>query len=94
MTKLTVFYLADIEREDNMKVKELSDVKRCSPTIMWFYDKFMPRIADIRTIQQRNGILSDMEEQFRKCVLYEPDNRDDLSRVYQLLKMKCWEALA
>ena len=50
-----------MEMEDNMKVKALSDVKRCSPTIMWFYDKFMPKIADIRTVQQRNGILSDME---------------------------------
>ena len=77
-----------------MKVKALSDVKRCLPTIMWFYDKFMPRIADIRTIQQRNGILSDMEEQFRMCVLHEPNCRDDLSKVYQLLKQKCWEVLA
>lgn len=77
-----------------MRVKALSDVKRCSPTIMWFYDKFMPRIADIKTVQQRNSILSDMEEQFRKCVLHEPDSRDNLSRVYQLLKKKCWEVLA
>ena len=61
---------------------------------MWFYDKFRPQIADVRTVQERNGILSDMSELFERVVRDEPDCRDQLSEVYQLLKMKCWEALA
>lgn len=79
---------------DNMKIKALSEVKYCSPTIMWFYDKFRPQIADVRTVQERNGILSDMSELFERVVRDEPDCRDQLSEVYQLLKRKCWEALA
>ena len=77
-----------------MKIKVLSEVKYCSPTIMWFYDKFRPRIAEVRTVQERNGILSDMSELFERVVRDEPDCRDQLSEVYQLLKRKCWEALA
>ncbi|MEY8519297.1 hypothetical protein AALC25_20885 [Lachnospiraceae bacterium 29-84] len=77
-----------------MRVKALSEVKHCSPTIIWFYDKFRPQIAKIQTVGRRNAILSDMEEQFRKRVLHEPNCRDDLSEVYQLLKQKCWEVLA
>lgn len=79
---------------DNMKIKALSEVKHCSPTIMWFYDKFKPQIADVRTVQERNGILSDMSELFERVVRDEPNCRDQLSEVYQLLKRKCWEALA
>lgn len=77
-----------------MKIKALSEVKYCSPIIMWFYDKFRPQIADVRTVQERNGILSDMSELFERVVRDEPDCRDQLSEVYQLLKRKCWEALA
>lgn len=93
MTKVTAFYLEIMERGDNVKVIALSEVAKCPDVVMWFYDKFMPKIADIRTVQQRNGILSDMEEQFRKCILHEPDNRDMLSKVYQMLKRKCWEVM-
>lgn len=52
-----------------MKIKALSEVKYCSPTIMWFYDKFRPQIADVRTVQERNGILSDMSELFETAAL-------------------------
>ena len=76
-----------------MRVKALSEVKHCSPTIKWFYDKFKPQIADVRTVQERNGILSDMSELFERVVRDEPNCRDQLSEVYQLLKMKCWEVL-
>lgn len=76
-----------------MRVKALSEVKHCSHTIMWFYDKFKPQIADVRTVQERNGILSDMSELFERVVRDEPNCRDQLSEVYQLLKMKCWEVL-
>ena len=59
-----------------------------------FYDRFRERIAGIKTVEERNGILSDMQEDFTRQVRNEPDNRDRLSEVYQLLKQKCWEALA
>lgn len=59
-----------------------------------FYDRFRERIAGIKTVEERNGILSDMQEDFIRQVRNEPDNRDRLSEVYQLLKQKCWEALA
>ena len=55
---------------------------------------FRSQIADVRTVQERNGILSDMSELFERVVRDEPDCRDQLSEVYQLLKRKCWEALA
>ena len=77
-----------------MKIKAVSEIKHWSPTIMWFYDKFRPRIAEVRTVQERNGILSDMSELFERVVRDEPDCRDQLSEVYQLLKRKCWEAVA
>lgn len=69
----------------------LSDVERCPAVVVGFYDKYRPRIADIKTVEQRNSILSDMQEDFEKYVRHEPDSRDMLSRVYQLLKKKCWE---
>lgn len=82
MTKLTVFYLAGMERGDNVNC------------YLGFYDRFRERIAGIKTLEERNSILSDMQEDFTRQVRNEPDNRDKLSRVYQLLKMKCWEVSA
>ncbi len=51
-----------------------------------FYDRFRERIAGIKTVEERNSILSDMQEDFIRQVRNEPDNRDRLSEVYQLLK--------
>ena len=82
MTKLAVFYLADMERGGNVNCE------------LGFYDRFRVRIAGIKTVEERNNVLSDMQEDFTRQVRNEPDNRGKLSRVYQLLKMKCWEALA
>lgn len=59
-----------------------------------FYDRFRERIAGIKTVEERNSVLSDMQEDFARRVRNEPDNRNKLSRVYQLLKMKCWEVVA
>lgn len=53
-----------------------------------FYDRFWERIAGIKTVEARNSILSDMQEDFTRQVRHEPDNRDKLS------KMKCWEVSA
>lgn len=82
MTKLTVLYLADMERGDNVNCE------------LGFYDRFRERIAGIKTVEERNSILSDMQEDFTRQVRNEPYNRDKLSKVYQLLKMKCWEVSA
>ena len=59
-----------------------------------FYDRFRERIAGIQTVEERNSILSDMQEDFARRVRNEPDNRNKLSKAYQLLKMKCWEVVA
>ncbi len=77
-----MFYLADMKRGDNVNCE------------LGFYDRFRERIAGIKTVEERNSILSDMQEDFTRQVRNEPDNRDKLSEVYQLLKQKCWEALA
>ncbi|MCM1189376.1 MAG: hypothetical protein NC541_08775 [bacterium] len=56
-----------------------------------FYDKFRERIAKIRTVEERNNVLSDMQEYFTSQVRRKPESRDALSEIYQLLKRKCWE---
>lgn len=73
------------------RIIDLADVPECPVAVVTFYDRFRGKIADIEIIAQRNEILSDMEERFRECVRQEPQNRDKLSEVYQLLKRKCWE---
>ncbi len=57
-----------------------------------FYDKFWERIESIKTVNERNNILSDMQEEFQSMVRREPENRNSLSEVYQKFKIKCWEA--
>lgn len=59
-----------------------------------FYDRFRERIASIRTVEERNSILADIQEDFARRVRNEPGNRNQLSKAYQLLKMKCWEVVA
>lgn len=56
-----------------------------------FCNKFRGQIAEIRTADQRNRVLSDMQEDFVRQVRHEPDNRNQLSEAYQLLKRECWE---
>ena len=70
---------------------DLADVQESSAAVTAFYDRFRRKIADIETVEQRNGILADMEEDFREYVRAEPQNRDRLSEIYQLLKRKCSE---
>ena len=70
---------------------DLANVPDCPDSVVTFYDKYRSRIADIETTVQRNDILSDMEECFREYVRMEPQIRDKLSEIYQLLKKKCWE---
>lgn len=69
----------------------LADAPDCPAVVTVFYDRFRGKIADIKTVEQRNNILSDMQQYFEREVRQEPQNRDKLSGIYQLLKRKCWE---
>ena len=70
----------------------LADAPGCPAAVTAFYDRFQGKIADIETVEQRNNILSDMQQYFEREVRQEPQNRDKLSEIYMLLKRKCWEA--
>ena len=73
------------------KVISLADAPGCPAAVTAFYDRYRERITGIKTEQERSGILSDMQRDFETEVRQEPQNRDKLSEVYQLLKRKCWE---
>lgn len=70
---------------------DLADVQESPTSVTAFYGRFRGKIADIVTVEQRNNILSEMQQDFETEVRQEPQNRDKLSEVYQLLKRKCWE---
>ena len=70
---------------------DLADVQESPAAVIAFYDRFRGKIVDIETVEQRNNILSEMQQDFETEVRQEPQNRDKLSEVYQLLKRKCWE---
>lgn len=59
-----------------------------------FYNCFSYKISCIKTVAEKNTILSDMEETFREAVINKPDCRNELSRVYQSLKVQCEGAVA
>lgn len=73
------------------KVISSTDAPGWPATVTAFYDRYRERITGIKTVEQRNNILSDMQQDFETEVRQEPQNRDKLSEVYQLLKRKCWE---
>ena len=76
-----------------MGVIQLADVPDCPVVVTAFYDRYRKEIADIGTVEQRNNILSDMQQYFEREVRQEPQNREKLSEVYQLLKRRCWEVV-
>ena len=71
---------------------KLSDVKS-SPIACNFYDRYREPISRINTLDQRNNMLSVMQEDFERHVRAYPQERDELSETYQLLKRKCMEVL-
>ena len=73
------------------KAISLVDAPGCPAAVTVFYDRYRERITGIKTVEQRNNILSEMQQDFETEVRQEPQNRDKLSEVYQLLKRKCWE---
>ena len=72
------------------RVFSLADAPGCPAAVTAFYDRYRERITGIKTVEQRNNILSEMQQDFETEVRQEPQNRDKLSEVYQLLKRKCW----
>lgn len=76
------------------KVISLANAPGCPAAVTAFYDRYRERITGIKTVEQRNRILADMQQDFEAEVRQKPQNRDKLSEVYQLLKRKCWEVLA
>ena len=77
---------------NNNKIISLADAPGLPAAVTAFYDRYRERITGIKTVEQRNNILSEMQQDFEREVRQEPQNRDKLSEVYQLLKRKCWEA--
>ncbi len=73
------------------RVISLADVPECPAAVTAFYDRYREKIAEVETVEQRNNILSEIQQYFEIEVREEPQNRDKLSEVYQLLKRKCWE---
>ena len=76
---------------NNNKIISLADAPGLPAAVTAFYDRYRERITGIKTVEQRNNILSEMQQDFETEVRQEPQNRDKLSEVYQLLKQKCWE---
>ena len=76
---------------NNNKIISLADAPGLPAAVTAFYDRYRERITGIKTVGQRNNILSEMQQDFERKVRQEPQDRDKLSEVYQLLKRKCWE---
>lgn len=73
------------------RVIDIADAEPRSVAVTAFYDRYRERITGIKTVEQRNGILSDMQEDFTRHVRNNPHSRNELSEAYQLLKKECWE---
>lgn len=58
-----------------------------------FYNCFSFKISCIKTVAEKNNILSEMQEIFQEAVRNKPDCRNELSMAYQELKIKCEEAV-
>lgn len=58
-----------------------------------FYDRYQEQITGIKTVSQRNLILSDMQENFEMEARQQPKDRNQLSIIYELLKQKCFEVV-
>ena len=76
-----------------MGIIQLADVPKCSCEGSMFYHRYREPISRIRTIEQRNHMLSVMQEDFERYVRAYPQERNKYSETYQLLKRKCMEVL-
>ncbi len=57
-----------------------------------FYNSFSYDISRIRTVNQKIDVLSRMQEAFQEAVRNKPGIRNELSEVYQQLKILCENA--
>jgi hypothetical protein len=57
-----------------------------------FYNRFSYDIGQIKTVAQKNNVLSEMQETFQEAVRNNPGCRDELAGVYQELKIQCEKA--
>ena len=57
-----------------------------------FYNRFSYDIGQIKTVAQKNNVLSEMQETFQEAVRNNPSCRDELAGVYQELKIQCEKA--
>lgn len=70
----------------------LSDVKWC-PGAGNYYHKFRGTIADIKTSDEGNQILSALYVDFKRYSRAYPREDKEIAKTYQLLKRKCLEAM-
>lgn len=75
------------------KVISLADAPKCPAAATAFYSRYQERISGIKTVNQRNDALSDMQQDFEAGVRREPQNRNQLSEIYALLKQRVWECI-
>ena len=59
---------------------------------IYFYNRFSHDIGQIKTVAQKNNVLSEMQETFQEAVRSNPGSRDELAEVYQELKIQCEKA--
>lgn len=57
-----------------------------------FYNCYSYKISCVRSIEDKNNVLSSMQETFTDAVRSYPTCRNELSRIYQELKIRCEEA--
>lgn len=60
--------------------------------VICFYNRFSYDVRQIRTVQQKNHVLSEMQETFQEAVKNKPSIRNELSEIYQSLKIQCENA--
>lgn len=59
---------------------------------IYFYNRFSHDIGQIKTVEQKNNVLSEMQEVFQEAVRNMPSCRDELAGIYQELKIQCEKA--
>jgi len=93
MTKRIWIQFKDMKayRENEKGTMQLSDAEPCSAAASAFYDRYRTKLCDIGSTAQRNDILSAMQQDFEEEVRRNPQERNELSEIYELLKIKCCE---
>lgn len=57
-----------------------------------FYNRFSYDIAQIKTVEQKIDVLDRMQKTFQEVVRNKPSIRNEISAIYQQLKIKCEHA--